>query len=115
MLFTNVIMVDSRQDDFGCHVCQYFVGCLLNVDDVTVLLLSVSSLLTLLACCLLCETYRKLGFSFNCEKSYCISFVNIAQIFTWSYLAWNSLYTLNCAICLPSSRYAFRKNVIVLY
>ena len=68
----NVIIVNLKLLDVGCHVDGVSLGCLLYADDIILLAPSVQGLQIMLNLCY--NTSLNLGLTFNPMKCYCISF-----------------------------------------
>jgi len=70
-LYINRLILDLRVCSSGCHVNNYFIGCIFHADDILLLYVSVGGLQELLSVCNQSVSY--LSLKFNCTKSFCIT------------------------------------------
>ena len=85
-VFINALIVNRQHADIGCHVHDYFVGCLIYADDIIILSPSIQGLQRMLDICP--SSCQLLGLSFNCDKSHCISSRNLYKSRAWPCEAW---------------------------
>lgn len=69
-LYVNCMLTTLRKRNYGCHIGNLFVGCIMYADDLILLSASVLDLQTMLDCC--GEVGRDLAITFNCKKSHCM-------------------------------------------
>jgi hypothetical protein len=69
-VFINAVIISIIDIQYGCHLSQFNVSCILYADDVLLISASVTGLQNLLdVCSLACA---ELGLTFNVKKSSCI-------------------------------------------
>ena len=70
-VYVNCMITSLRDSNNGCHVRNFFIGCIMYADDMLLLSASVIQLQKMLD---LCGTVGSdLGLSFNCTKSKCLA------------------------------------------
>lgn len=78
-LYVNCMLTTLRKRNYGCHIGNLFVGCIMYADDLILLSASVLELQTMLDCC--GEVGRDLAITFNCKKSHCM-FIGPSKVAT---------------------------------
>jgi hypothetical protein len=71
-LYINQLIVNLRICSSGCHVNNWFIGCIFYADDILLLSASVTGLQRMLNVCT--DSVSDLSLKFNCAKSMCIAF-----------------------------------------
>ena len=68
--YVNILICSLKISDFGCHVHDLYVGCILYADDILLISASICMLQNMLDICFTAS--QDLQLSFNCSKSQCI-------------------------------------------
>jgi hypothetical protein len=77
-LFINVLLIDLRSLDIGCHINGSFLGIFMYADDILLLSPSLIGLQTMINQCSI--SCNKLSLSINHSKSFCIVFGRASRL-----------------------------------
>ena len=69
-MYINCMISNLRKYDYGCHVKNLFLGCIMYADDLLLISASVLDLQRMLDLC--AHTGNMLGINFNAKKSMCL-------------------------------------------